>query len=84
MMDTSSVKDETATANSPRFCLPEHSKKSKKSLAEKQRDYGARINNNPVIYELHRELETDRAKQYRKTCPEDHKARNKSRMWCTS
>ena len=79
-MDTSgsSVKDILR----PRRQIPPdsvllNSPKTKKTAAEKQRDYRARIKNDPVIYKMHRELETDRVKQYRKTCSEEQKARNR-------
>ena len=79
-MDTSgsSVKDILR----PRRQIPPDSvllniPKTKKTAAEKQRDYRARIKNDPVIYKMHRELETDRVKQYRKTCSEEQKARNR-------
>ena len=79
-MDTSgsSVKDILR----PRRQIPPDSvllniPKTKKTAAEKQRVYRARIKNDPVIYKMHRKLETDRVKQYRKTCSEEQKARNR-------
>ena len=55
----------------------EHVAVKKKSSAQKQKEYRARLKDGHSTYKLYRSVETERVKQYRRTCSEEQKARNR-------